>query len=171
MLRCDHATPPAHANGDDAEPLQWIGINALGRPSDQPLPFALSEYGEMLRARGDGGLLGVSPDGRLIGWIWVRTGPYSERAGCGYLEIPEGARVVRDFKVLTELRGAGIGGRILSELGCRLPAAPPLATIAFASPDNAASVRAFERAGFSRAAMVETRRIASVRLTTSLPQL
>jgi len=157
----------------NVDAMQWAGVNDLARETDPPLPFALSANGEGMRARGDSGLLAWSANGQLVAWVWVRSGAYTERAGCGYLKIPRGVRVVFELKVRPELRGRGIGRRILGELGRRLDDGSPSlrgqTTISFVAPSNTASRRAFEQAGFIRAGVAAARRIAGVRLIRSVP--
>jgi GNAT superfamily N-acetyltransferase len=171
IYRFNGAVPRSHSDAVDV--MQWIGVNDLARDTDSPLPFALSANGEGMRTRGDSGLLACSANGQLAAWVWVRSGAYSERAGCGYLKIPRGVRVVFEFKVRPDLRGRGIGRRILGELGRRLDddhrTARGETTISFVAPPNTASRRAFEQAGFIRAGVAETRRVAGLRLARSLP--
>ena len=150
-----------------ADGIVWIGVNTLALPNDPPLPLALTPTGQGMSARGDSGLLAYAND-QLAGWVWVRPGAFTERAGCGFLKIPHDVRVVREFKIHPDLRGRGIGRRILGELGRRLLRNPVQTTIAFVSPTNVPSLRSFEEAGFARIADVETRRVAGVRLTRPL---
>jgi L-amino acid N-acyltransferase YncA len=173
IYRFAGAIPPARSHRGDS--LHWIGINDLTRDSDGPLPFALSANGEGMRARGDSGLLGWSANGQIAAWVWVRSGAYTERAGCGYLKIPHGVQVVYEFKVRPDLRGRGFGRLILGELGRRLddtarsPWRPT--TISLVAPPNTASRRAFEQAGFARAGVAETRRVGGIRLASALSAL
>jgi L-amino acid N-acyltransferase YncA len=159
----------------ETDAMEWIGINDLARDTDSPFPSALSANGEGMRTRGDSGLLAWSADGQLMAWVWVRSGAYTERAGCGYLKIPRGVRVVFEFKVRPDLRGRGIGRLILGELARRLDdgrrTPHDCTTISIVAPKNTASRRAFEQAGFVRAGVAETRRIGGVRLTRALPEL
>jgi L-amino acid N-acyltransferase YncA len=98
----------------------------------------------------------------------MRSGPYRERAGCGYLEISESIDVVREFKVHPGFRGRGFGRRLLIELAARVAANTGRVVIGIVSPENPASRRAFEGAGFVAAGIVETRRVAGIRRVTPL---
>jgi GNAT superfamily N-acetyltransferase len=152
-------------------PVKWTGINGFARPDDAELRLQLSAYGYYLRDRGDDGLLACDEEGELVGWVWVRVGPYRERVGCGYLDIPHNARVVRDFKVRPDLRGRGLGHQLLAKLRARLPIDETLMTIAFAEPNNAPSLTCLTASGFVQATTAGTRRIAGLRLTGVLPAL
>jgi GNAT superfamily N-acetyltransferase len=159
----------AARSSDHSMDIAWIGLNALARPSDPDLPVTLSAYGAAMRLRGDAAVLACLPPQQIIAWVWVRTGPYLERAGSGFLAIPQSVHVVRDFKVHPDMRRRGLGYRILAELGRRWLVDRASTTIAFVAPDNVPSVRAIEHAGLTRVATVSTRRIAGNRLVTTLP--
>ncbi len=170
MCRLRDIGSSATTGRKSAEPVAigWVGINHFARAGDADLRIALSAYGRYLRDRGDAGLLACGSDGEIAGWVWVRVGPYVERAGCGFLKISHHTRVVRDLKVHPDIRGRGLGHRLITELVRRLPIDPALETIAFIAPENARSLACVEAGGFERAGFVETRRIGGFRLTRAL---
>jgi ribosomal protein S18 acetylase RimI-like enzyme len=147
----------------------WCGLGDIARPDDAHRVAVLDPQYEAMRLAGDSALLAYSPSGALIGWAWVRKGPYRETAGPGVVMIPMGVRVIRYFEVSPKARGAGVGQAILGELTQRLSAEPSLRTIALVEEHNVASRRCFERAGFGWTNVVEAWRIAGWRKKTALP--
>ena len=98
--------------------LRFFGIHRLVETGDATRLRLPARYEAMADA-GNSGLV-AERDGRVVGWVWCRPGPFEEEAGCGRIALPWGFEVIRYFEVDESVRGRGFGKTILRELTERL---------------------------------------------------
>lgn len=162
---------PRTTGGGRSVDIVWIGLGHLARANDAEWNDALPGLYESMRSAGDAALLACTAGKELLGWAWVKRGPYIEEAGVGFVRVPQATQMIRFLEVRPESRGRGTGRALLGEIVSRLAADNAHVTRALVGVDNAVSRHCFQESGFVVAGLISTRRVAGVKRTSRLPQV
>ena len=122
-----------------------LAASVLPQPLLQPMAHRL--------ARGDATLLALWENGDPCAWGWMQAWrPFHRRLG--WFEAD--ATMLGPYWVKPERRGQGLYGRLLvSSISLAALRSKPI--VIFTTPENAASQRGIEKAGFDRAGTWEVR--------------
>jgi GNAT superfamily N-acetyltransferase len=120
---------------------QMMHYTASGEPSGDPyIDLRLSPLRECYAIRIDGRVAHVS---------WVHLRAHLPRR-CGFLDAP----VIGDAATRPDARGRGLFAVVLRQIASDLAARGVPAVQGLVRPDNSASIRSFEHAGFTRLARI-----------------